>query len=107
MEFEKFTDRARGFIQSAQTLALRMNHQQLSSLHLLKVLLEDKEGLASGLIRAAGGGMRRRLSPRPKPSWPNCPVLREAERVKSIWPLKQRDCSIKPNRSRRNPATVS
>ena len=55
MEFDKFTDRTRGFIQSAQTLALRMNHQQLTPLHLLKVLLDDKEGLASGLIREAGG----------------------------------------------------
>ena len=50
MDFENFTDRARGFIQSAQTLALRNNHQQLTPLHVLKVLLEDKEGLAANLI---------------------------------------------------------
>ena len=55
MEFDKFTERSRGFIQSAQTFALRSNHQQLTPLHLLKVLLEDKEGLASNLIEAAGG----------------------------------------------------
>ncbi len=61
MEFEKLTERSRGFIQSAQTFALRSNHQQLTPLHLLKVLLEDKEGLASNLITAAGGQPARAL----------------------------------------------
>src|ERR1051325_4893234 len=55
MDLEKYTDRSRGFIQSAQTLAMRSSHQQLTPLHLLKVLLDDKEGLASNLTRAAGG----------------------------------------------------
>jgi ATP-dependent Clp protease ATP-binding subunit ClpB len=55
MEFEKFTDRAKGFIQSAQGLALRGNHQQFTPEHLLKILFEDKEGLAAGLITAAEG----------------------------------------------------
>ena len=55
MNLEKFTERARGFIQAAQTIALRSNHQQLTPLHLLKVLLDDEEGLASGLITAANG----------------------------------------------------
>jgi ATP-dependent Clp protease ATP-binding subunit ClpB len=55
MDLEKFTERARGFIQSAQGLALRSNHQTLSPAHLLKVLLDDEEGLAARLIRAAGG----------------------------------------------------
>jgi ATP-dependent Clp protease ATP-binding subunit ClpB len=55
MDLEKYTDRSRGFIQSAQTLAMRSSHQQLTPLHLLKVLLDDKEGLAANLIRAAGG----------------------------------------------------
>ncbi|HTQ13966.1 MAG TPA: ATP-dependent chaperone ClpB [Rhizomicrobium sp.] len=55
MDIEKFTERARGFIQSAQGLALRSNHQQLTPQHLLKVLLDDEEGLAARLIRAAGG----------------------------------------------------
>ena len=55
MEFEKFTDRAKGFIQSAQGLALRGNHQQFTPEHLLKILFDDKEGLAAGLIRAAEG----------------------------------------------------
>jgi ATP-dependent Clp protease ATP-binding subunit ClpB len=55
MNFEQFTDRARGFVQSAQSLALREGHQQFSPDHLLKVLLDDNEGLAAGLIRKAGG----------------------------------------------------
>jgi ATP-dependent Clp protease ATP-binding subunit ClpB len=55
MDIEKFTERARGFIQSAQGLALRSNNQQLLPQHLLKVLTDDEEGLAARLIRAAGG----------------------------------------------------
>src|SRR5947209_11322585 len=55
MELEKYTERSKGFVQSAQNLALRSGHQRLSPEHLLKVLLEDKEGLSSNLIRAAGG----------------------------------------------------
>src|SRR6266849_4379002 len=55
MEMEKYTERSKGFVQSAQGLALRSGHQRLSPEHLLKVLLEDKEGLCANLIRAAGG----------------------------------------------------
>ena len=55
MDIEKFTERARGFIQSAQGLALRSNNQQLLPQHLLKVLIDDEEGLAARLIRAASG----------------------------------------------------
>src|SRR5499426_598071 len=62
MDFEKYTDRARGFIQSAQSLALREGHQQFTSEHLLKVLLDDPEGLAAGLIDRAGGRSREALS---------------------------------------------
>ncbi len=61
MEFEKYTERSRGFIQSAQTLALRSNHQQLTPVHLLKVLLDDKEGLAANLISASGGDAKKAL----------------------------------------------
>ncbi len=53
MDFEKFTDRSKGFIQAAQTIALRQNHQQVTPEHLLKALLDDKEGLAATLLRAA------------------------------------------------------
>jgi len=55
MDVEKFTERARGFMQSAQGLALRSNHQQFTPEHLLKVLIDDEEGLAARLIAAAGG----------------------------------------------------
>jgi len=55
MNFEKFTDRSRGFVQAAQTIAVRDGHQQLTPEHLLKALLDDEEGLAANLIRAAGG----------------------------------------------------
>ncbi|MCW2244115.1 ATP-dependent chaperone ClpB [Azospirillum canadense] len=55
MDFEKYTERSRGFVQAAQTLALRRGHQRLTPEHLLKTLLDDKEGLAANLIRAAGG----------------------------------------------------
>ena len=58
MNIEKYTERSRGFIQSAQSLAVREGHQQFSSLHLLKVLLDDSEGLAGGLIDRAGGNSR-------------------------------------------------
>jgi ATP-dependent Clp protease ATP-binding subunit ClpB len=55
MNLEKFTDRAKGFLQSAQTVAIRMSHQRISTEHLLKALLEDEQGMAAGLIKAAGG----------------------------------------------------
>jgi ATP-dependent Clp protease ATP-binding subunit ClpB len=55
MNLEKFTDRARGFLQSAQTVALRMDHQRIGPVHILKALLEDEQGMASGLIARAGG----------------------------------------------------
>lgn len=55
MDLEKFTDRAKGFLQSAQTVAIRMSHQRIGSEHLLKALLEDDQGMAAGLIAKAGG----------------------------------------------------
>jgi ATP-dependent Clp protease ATP-binding subunit ClpB len=55
MNLEKFTDRAKGFIQSAQTVAIRMSHQRIAPEHVLKALLEDSEGMASGLIQRSGG----------------------------------------------------
>ncbi len=62
MDFEKYTDRARGFVQSAQSLALREGHQQFAPEHLLKVLLDDPEGLAAGLIDRSGGRSREALA---------------------------------------------
>src|SRR5947207_1743646 len=62
MNIEKYTDRARGFVQSAQSLAQREGHQQFAPEHLLKVLLDDPEGLAAGLIDRSGGHSREALS---------------------------------------------
>src|SRR3972149_11420465 len=62
MKFEKYTERAQGFVQSAQSLAQREGHQQFSTEHLLKVLLDDPEGLAAGLIDRAGGRSREALA---------------------------------------------
>ena len=62
MNFEKYTDRARGFVQSAQSMAQREGHQQFSTEHLLKVLLDDPEGLAAGLIDRSGGRSREALA---------------------------------------------
>src|SRR5437016_9183820 len=62
MDFEKYTDRARGFIQSAQSLAMREGHQQFTPEHLLKVLLDDSGGLAAGLIDRSGGRSREALA---------------------------------------------
>ncbi|QDO96426.1 ATP-dependent chaperone ClpB [Ferrovibrio terrae] len=55
MDFEKYTERSRGFFQAAQTMALARGHQRFAPEHLLKVLIDDPEGLAAGLIKAAGG----------------------------------------------------
>ena len=55
MNLEKLTERARGFLQAAQTIAIRENHQKLSPEHLLKALMDDDQGLASNLIRKSGG----------------------------------------------------
>lgn len=59
MDIEKFTERSRGFIQAAQTIAMREDHQRLSPEHLLKALMDDDQGLASNLINAAGGNAAR------------------------------------------------
>jgi ATP-dependent Clp protease ATP-binding subunit ClpB len=62
MNFDKYTDRSRGFVQSAQSLAQGEGHQQFAPEHLLKVLLDDPEGLAAGLIDRAGGNSRAALA---------------------------------------------
>jgi ATP-dependent Clp protease ATP-binding subunit ClpB len=54
MDIEKFTDRARGFLQAAQTIAIREYHQRITPEHLVKALLDDEQGAAAGLVRAAG-----------------------------------------------------
>ena len=62
MNIEKYTDRVRGFVQSAQSLATREGHQQFTPEHILKVVLDDSEGLAAGLIDRAGGRSREALA---------------------------------------------
>ena len=62
MDFEKYTERSRGFIQSAQSLALREGHQRFSPDHLLKVLLDDEEGLAARFDPCRGGRSQARTS---------------------------------------------
>jgi ATP-dependent Clp protease ATP-binding subunit ClpB len=62
MNIDKYTDRSRGFVQSAQSLAQREGHQQFAPEHLLKVLLDDPEGLAAGLIDRSGGNSRQALA---------------------------------------------
>jgi ATP-dependent Clp protease ATP-binding subunit ClpB len=61
MDFEKYTDRAKGFVQSAQMVAMREGHPQFLPEHLLKVLLDDNEGLSAGLIGRAGGNAKQAL----------------------------------------------
>ncbi len=58
MDFEKYTERARGFIQSAQSYALGQGHQQFTPAHILKVLLDDSEGMSAGLIERGGGRLQ-------------------------------------------------
>ena len=62
MDFEKYTERSRGFLQSAQSLALREGHQRFTPEHVLKVLLDDEEGLAANLIKASGGNPQMALA---------------------------------------------
>ena len=59
MDLNKFTERARGFVQAAQTIALREGHQRLEPTHILKALMDDDQGLASNLITRAGGAPNR------------------------------------------------
>ena len=96
MNLEKFTERSRGFLQAAQTIAMRESHQRLAPEHLLKAIMDDDQGLASNLIRRAGGEPARvveavnlSLSKLPKVSGDAQPftdpglvkVLDEAEKV--------------------------
>ncbi len=99
MNIEKFTDRAKGFLQAAQTIAIRDSHQRVAPEHLLKALLDDDEGLASNLIRAAGGNP---APPRRRPTWRSAASPRSAARARrtspgittpsasSIWPSRSR-----------------
>ena len=96
MDIEKFTERARGFIQSAQSLALRLGHQQFTPEHLLKVLMDDEEGLAARLVTAAGGNaaimrasVERALGKLPKVEGGSGQVYLSAETARLLDGAKQ------------------
>ena len=80
MNQEKYTERMRGFLQSAQRLALREGHQRFVPEHLLKVLLDDEEGLAANLIAGRRRRFPRRRIARSKPSSPSCPRSKAGRR---------------------------
>src|SRR6202030_2871385 len=103
MELEKYTDRAKGFLQSAQTMALRRGHQRLTPEHLLKVLLEDSEGLCANLIRAAGGDPKAALQAVDAESSTGSPRSRGRGRAKSICRPNWRACSSRPSNWRSAP----
>ena len=108
MNLEKFTDRARGFLQSAQTVAIRMNHQRIAPEHLLKALLEDEQGMAAGPDRRAPAAAPRRRGARPTRRWPRsrrCRAAAPARRRRST--ARRSGCSTRPSRSPRRPATAT
>ena len=98
-------DRLKGFLQSAQTLAVREGHQQFTPEHLLKVLLDDEEGLAAGLIKRAGGDPGRALQAT-EATLKKLPSVEGSGAGQSTWPPKPRASSTKPSRSRRRRATL-
>jgi ATP-dependent Clp protease ATP-binding subunit ClpB len=99
MNIEKYTDRARGFVQSAQSLALREGHQQFAPEHLLKVLLDDPEGLAAGLIDRSGGNSREALRA-VEAALAKRPKVEAAGQGSSISSRRSRACST-PRKGRR------
>lgn len=108
MNFEKYTERARGFVQSAQSLALREGNQQFTPEHLLKVLLDDPEGLAAGLIDRAGGRSRDVLSAVEIALGKMPEVGREKTRVRQIYLTRNsRAYSTPPRRPPKKQAIIS
>jgi hypothetical protein len=96
MNIEKYTERSRGFIQSAQTYALGQGHQQFSPVHLLKVLLDDDQGMANGLIQRAGG------DPKAARAGVEAALMPDSFISAANWPR----FSTQPNRRHRRPATA-
>ena len=79
MNLEKFTERSRGFLQAAQTIAMRESHQRVLPDHLLKALMDDDQGLAANLIRKAGGSPEQ-VNAAVNASMPSCRRSRAAMR---------------------------
>ena len=106
MNLEKFTERSRGFVQAAQTIAMRESHQQLAPEHLLKALMDDEEGMAANLIRKAGGEPKRVVEA------VDAAMAQDPEGVRatpgrSILRARPAGCSTRPRSSPRRPATAS
>ena len=101
MNLEKFTDRAKGFLQSAQTVAIRMNHQRITPEHLLKALLEDEQGMAAGLIAARRRRAPRRRGARPTRRWPRSRRCRAAARSTTPGARQRRGARARPGRADR------
>ena len=106
MNFDKYTDQSKDFIQSAQGLAVREGHQQFSTEHLLKVLLDDEEGLAAGLIQRAGGRPRDVLAAVER-ALPSVRRFRAAAPARSTSRRISRASSMPPRRLPRRQATSS
>ena len=106
MDFEKYTERARGFIQSAQSLALREGHQRFTPEHLLKVLLDDDQGLAAGLISAAGGDPKAALAA-VEAALKRMPKVEGSGAGQLYMRRRRRASSRPPASSPRRPATAS
>ena len=106
MDFEKFSDRLKGFVQSAQTLAIREGNPQITPEHLLKVLLDDPEGLAAGLITKAGGKPKEALE-RTEAALAKLPKVSGGGAQVHMAAGACAACSTRPSRSRPRPATAS
>ena len=104
MNFDQYTERARGFMQSAQTGALGAGHQQFTPEHILKVLLDDSEGLAAGLIERAGGRARDALAATERALGRDAQGERAAP-ARSTSRRRPQRSSTPPRRSPRRPAT--
>ena len=107
MNFEKYTDRAKGFVQSAQSMALREGHQQFAPEHLLKVLLDDPEGLAAGLIDRSGGNSRQALQAVEAALGQDPESIRRRGRPGLSGARRWPAFSTPPRRPARRPATAS
>ena len=106
MNIEKYTERARGFIQSAQTIALGKGHQQFAPIHLLKVLMDDDQGMANGLIERAGGDPKAARAA-VEAAIAKIPTVSGDGSASSISAANWRGCSTPPKARRRRPATAT
>ena len=108
MDLEKLTDRARGFLQAAQTIAVREHHQRIAPAHLLKALLDDEQGMAAGLIDAAGGDAQGGAARSRCVGRQDSGGHRQRRDLGARRSTATRsESSTRPSRSRRRPATAT